>query len=113
MQASIERLDQENRTLADMATSAPNPELGEVYGEEQRKNEQLSSILKEDIEAIKDGPTVPGRPISEQEAQALDKIIKHSVDSLQREFTLLFSRYADWLTSASALNTLRAAVAKP
>jgi hypothetical protein len=56
---------------------------------------------------------VPGRPVSGHEAQALDKIINHSVDSLQGEFTLLFSRYADWLTAASALNTLRVAVAKP
>lgn len=113
IQATIDQLDQENRTLADMASKAANPELAEVYGDEQRKHEQLRDVLKEDLEAIIAGPTVPGRPVSGQEAQALDKVIKHSVDSLQGEFTLLFSRYADWLTAASALNTLRAAVAKP
>lgn len=113
MQANIERLDQENRTLAEMAASSSNPELSEVYGEEQRKNEALRGVLKQDLDAVLTGPTVPGRPISGQEAQALDKIIKHSVDALQGEFTLLFSRYADWLTAASAVNTLRAAVAKP
>ncbi|WP_461527213.1 hypothetical protein [Prosthecobacter sp.] len=113
IQASIDQLHQESLTLSDMASKAAYPELGEVYGDEQRKNEQLRDVLKEDLEAIITGPTVPGRPVSGQEAQALDKIIKHSVDSLQREFTLLFSRYADWLTAASAVNTLRAAVAKP
>lgn len=113
IQASINQLHQENLTLADMASKAANPELGEVYGDEQRKNEQLRDVLKEDLEAIKAGPTVPGRPVSGHEAQALDKVIKHSVDSLQGEFTLLFSRYADWLTAASALNTLRAAAGRP
>lgn len=113
MRASIDRLAQENRTLADMASKAANPELAEVYGDEQRKHEQLRSVLKQDLEAVLTGPTVPGSPISGQEAQALDKTIKHSVDSLQGEFTLLLSRYADWLTAASAINTLRAAVSKP
>ncbi len=113
VQANIERLDQENRMLTDMAGGASNPELREVYGDEQRKNEDLRGVLKQDLDAIMSGPAVPGSPISGHEAQALDKIIKHSIDSLQGEFTLLFSRYADWLTAASAVNTLRAAVAKP
>ena len=113
MQANIDHLDQENRMLTDMAGGASNPELREVYGDEQRKNEDLRGVLKQDLDAIMSGPGVPGRPISGHEAQALDKIIKHSIDSLQGEFTLLFSRYAEWLTAASAVNTLRAAVAKP
>ena len=113
MQANIERLEQENRTLGDMGSNASNPELREVYGDEQRKNEELRGVLKQDLDAIFSGPSSPGRPISGQEAQALDKMIKHSIDSLQSEFTLLFSRYADWLTAASAVNTLRAALEKP
>ena len=113
MQANIERMEQENRTLADMAGNAPNPELREVYGDEQRKNEELRGVLKQDLDTIFSGPGSPGRPISGQEAQALDKTIKHSVDSLQSDFTLLFSRYADWLTAASAVNSLRAAMEKP
>lgn len=112
MQANIDRLDQENRTLADLAGSATTPELREVYGDEQRKNGELRGVLKQDLDAILSGPEIPGRPISGQEAQALDKIIKHSIDALQSEFTLLFSRYADWLTAASAVNTLRAQVAE-
>ncbi len=113
MQANIDRLNQENHTLAGMAGGASNPELREVYGDEQRKNDELRNVLKVDLDAIINGPGVPGHPISGHEAQALDKIIKHSVDALQGEFTLLFSRYADWLTAASAVNTLRAAVEKP
>ena len=113
MKANIEHLDQENRMLTEMAGNAANPELREVYGDEQRKNDDLRGVLKQDLDAIMSGPGVPGSPISGHEAQALDKIIKHSIDSLQGEFTLLFSRYADWLTAASAVNTLRAAVAKP
>ena len=112
MQANIERLDQENRVLADMASRGTNTEMREVYGDEQRKNEELRGVFKQDLDAIMSGPVAPGRPISGHEAQALDKIIKHSIDSLHGEFTLLFSRYADWLTAASAVNTLRAAVAK-
>lgn len=110
IQANIERLDQENHTLTDLSGNASNPELREVYGDEQRKNEDLRGVLKQDLDAIMSGPAVPGRPISGHEAQALDKIIKHSIDALQGEFTLLFSRYADWLTAASAVNTLRAQV---
>ncbi|WP_395738569.1 hypothetical protein [Prosthecobacter sp.] len=110
MKSNIERLEQENRTLADLAGSASNPELSEVYGDEQRKNDELRGVLKQDLDAILAGPGTPGHPISGQEAQALDKIIKHSIDALQSEFTLLFSRYADWLTAASAVNTLRAQV---
>ena len=112
MQANIERLNQENKTLADMAGNAPSAELGEVYGDEQRKNEELRGVLKQDLDAIMSSPGVPGNPISGQEAQALDKMIRHSIDALQGEFTLLFSRYADWLTVASSVNTLRAAVEK-
>lgn len=113
MQASIDRLDQENLTLAGMASKAADPELGEVYGDEQRKNEQLRDVLKQDLATIMTSPGVPGRPLSGHEAQALDKMIKHSIDALQGEFTLLFSRYAEWLNAASAVNTLRAAVEKP
>lgn len=113
IQANIDRLEQENRTLADMATTAASPELGEVYGDEQRKNEQLRDHLKQDLATIISSPGVPGRPISGQEAQALDKMIHHSIDDLQGEFTLLFSRYAEWLGAASVVNTLRAAADKP
>jgi hypothetical protein len=113
MQANVDRLEQENRTLADMASSASNPELREVYGDEQRKNEELRGVLKQDLDVVFSGPGSPGRPISGEEAQALDKVIKHSIDSLKSEFTLLFARYAEWLTAASAVNTLRAAVEKP
>jgi exonuclease VII large subunit len=113
MQSNVERLEQENRTLGEMASNASNPEMREVYGDEQRKNEELRNVLKQDLDTAFSAPLTPGRPISGQEAQALDKVIKHSVDSLQSEFTLLFSRYAEWLTEASAVNTLRATVAKP
>ena len=113
MQSNIERLEQENRTLADMGSNAPNPELREVYGDEQRKNEELRGVLKQDLDIVFSSPGSPGRPVSGQEAQGLDKMIKHSIDSLQSDFTLLFTRYADWLTAASAVNTLRAAVEKP
>jgi len=113
MQTNIERLEQENRTLADLSSHATNPELSEVYGDEQRKNEELRGVLKQDLDIIFSGPSSPGRPISGQEAQALDKMIKHSIDSLQSDFTLLFSRYAEWLTAASAVNNLRAEVKKP
>ncbi|OYW71588.1 MAG: hypothetical protein B7Z37_27350 [Verrucomicrobia bacterium 12-59-8] len=112
MQANVERLEQENRTLAEMASTLSNPELREVYSDEQRKNEDLRDVLKQDLDTITSSPAIPGRPISGQEAQALDPMIQHSIDSLQREFTLLFSRYADWLTSTSAVNTLRAQVDK-
>lgn len=112
MQSNIERLDQENRTLADMASSVSNPELREVYGDEQRKNEDLRAVLKQDLDTIISSPGVPGQPISGQEAQALDHMIKHSIDALQSEFTLLFTRYAEWLTAASAVNTLRVQVDK-
>lgn len=112
MQANVDRLEQENRTLADLGAGASDPELREVYGDEQRKNEELRNVLKQDLDAVFSAPRNPGRPISGQEAQALDKMIRHSIDSLQSEFTLLFSRYAEWLTEASALNTLRAQVAK-
>ena len=112
MQSNIERLESENRTLADMASTINNPELREVYGDEQRKNEDLRAALKQDLDTIMSSPGVPGQPISGQEAQALDHMIKHSIDSLQSEFTLLFTRYADWLTAASAVNTLRAEVDK-
>ncbi|WP_395744677.1 hypothetical protein [Prosthecobacter sp.] len=112
MQASIDQLDRESSTLAGLSGNASNPELREVYGDEQRKNDELRGALKQDLDAIMSGPAVPGRPISGHEAQALDKIIKHSIDALQGEFTLLFSRYADWLTAASAVNTLRAQVAE-
>jgi vacuolar-type H+-ATPase subunit I/STV1 len=113
LQSTADRLDQENSMLAGLSGNTQNNELREVYGDEQRKNEELSRVLRQDLEAIYKGPDVPGRPIGGEEAQALDKVIKHSIDALHSEFTLLFSRYADWLTAASAVNTLRAQLEKP
>ncbi|MFC5457506.1 hypothetical protein [Prosthecobacter fluviatilis] len=113
IQANIDHLEQENRTLTDMAAAAASTELGEVYGEEQRKNEQLREHLRQDLATVISSPGVPGRPISGQEAQALDKMLHHSIDALQAEFTRLFSRYAEWLAAASAVNTLRAAADRP
>ena len=57
-----------------MAACASNPELGEVYGHEQRKNEQLRSVLKQDLEAVLTDPTVPGRPVSGHGPSAMRRL---------------------------------------
>lgn len=113
LQSTVDRIDQENSMLSGLTSGTTNAELQEVYGDEQRKNEELSNALKKNLDAIYQGPDIPGRPIGGEEAQALDKVIKHSIDDLHGELTLLFSRYADWLTAASALNTQRAQLEKP
>ncbi len=113
LQSSLDRIDQENSMLTGLSGGTTSAELQEVYGDEQRKNEELGQMLKQNLDAIYKGPDIPGRPIGGEEAQALDKMIQHSIDDLHGEFTLLFSRYADWLAVASALNTLRAQLAPP
>jgi hypothetical protein len=111
LQKSVERLDQQNRTLQGWLAKATGDEHRKILQGEIARNEEL---LKERRTQIADmaKPTLDTtRPISGKEAQDMDMALRKAVDSLQREFTTLFQHYSTYLLECSSLNTAKAALA--
>ncbi|MCE9519936.1 MAG: hypothetical protein K8R87_10335, partial [Verrucomicrobia bacterium] len=112
LQSSIERLERQNRTLAQQQLAASNEELKRACMEEQRKNDELIKTRRAQLKEVFTSSGTPTRPISVSEAQALDNTMKKSIDSLRRDFTTLFQHYWTWIGEQSSVNNLKAALAK-
>lgn len=112
LQTSIDRLDRQNRSLAELQTRAANPEYRLACIEEQRKNDELLKARRAQLNEVFTSPALPTKPISGSEAQALDRTMQQAIGSLKRDFTTLFQRYTVWLGEQSATNNLKAALAK-
>ncbi len=110
LQSSIERLERQNRTLAQQQLTASNEELKRACMDEQRKNDELMKARRAQLKEVFTSSGAPTRPISISEAQALDNAMKKSIDSLKRDFTTLFQHYWTWIGEQSSVNNLKAAL---
>lgn len=112
LQTSIDRLERNNRTLAQQQLSASNEEIKRACMEEQRKNDELIKERRTQLQEVFTSTGTSTRPISVNEAQALDNTMKKSIASLRQEFTTLFQRYWTWIGEQSSVNNLKAALEK-
>ncbi len=110
LQTSIDRLDRQNRSLAELQARSTDPEYRLASLEEQRKNDELLKARRAQLSEVFTAPALPTRPISGSEAQALDRTMQQSIASLRRDLTTFFQRYTVWLGERSSVNNLKAAL---
>ncbi len=101
LEASISRLDQQNRALK--TANAPAPEIS-------RNNQLLAERRKQRAEALTPASSST-RSVGKNEAHDLDKALQTAISELNNDFTTLFARYSAYLRELSDLNRARAALA--
>jgi hypothetical protein len=100
LRKSIDRLEQQNRTLR--ANGAPAEEIG--------KNEALIAERRGQLKTALAPVETPTRQIGGKEAADLDKALNTAVADLQRDFNTLFARYHSLIQELSAANSTRDAI---
>ena len=102
LRSSIERLEQQNRTLRANNGSAEEIAKNDALIAERRKQ------LRSDLAPVE----APTRQIGGKEAADLDKALSIAVTDLRSDFTTLFARYNSLIQALSDENNTRAGLAR-
>lgn len=102
LRKSIERLEQQNRTLRANGGST----------EEIAKNDTLIAERRSQLKTAMAPVETPTRQIGGKEAADLDKSLNTSITDLRRDFNTIFARYFSLIQATSDLNNTRAGLAR-
>jgi hypothetical protein len=100
LRKSIDRLEQQNRTLR--ANGGPADEIA--------RNDALIAERRKQLTVALAPVETPTRQIGGKEAADLDKALSTAVADLRRDFNTLFARYNSLIQELSAVNTTRDAI---
>jgi hypothetical protein len=110
LQRSIDKIDQQNRSLQAQIPKATNPAYIKMLQEEMAKNDALLKTRRAQIYEMQTSMETVTRPVSGKEAQNLDMSLRRTVDTLRRDFTTLFGRISSYITERSSVNAAKAAL---
>ena len=111
LRGSISRIDRQVRTLqAQIGTAASDADRAILSGELTRY-EALLKERRSQIVEVNTAYETPTRPVSNKEAQDLDASLRKAVDSLRRDFAMLFQRYSAYINERSNVNAAKASLA--
>lgn len=110
LQRSIDRLEQQNRSLQGWLVKATGDAHRQMLQYEIKRNEELLKERQTQLLDMAKPALDSSRPISGREAQDLDMSLRKVVNSLQREFTTLFQHYSTYILERSNVNTAKAAL---
>lgn len=111
LRASIDRLDQQKRTLTS-ALSGADATRAAALKAEIAKTDALIAARRQQLATALAPVETPTRKIGSREAGDLDKAMRTSVEDLRRDFTTLFARYSAFLPEVASLNAAKSAAAK-
>lgn len=110
LERSIERIDQQTRSLRAQMQSTATKAQRQLLAEEIAKNEALTKTRQTQLAETLKSTESPTRPISGKEAQDMDAALREAIDGLRRDFTNLFQLYSSYLSERGSANTTRAAL---
>ncbi len=111
LDASLARLDRQNRTLKTKLAATADPVERATLNEELAKNDALvAERRKQRLETLMPGGTA-ARKVALNEAMDLDKAMQTAIKELNSEFTTLFQRYNTFINELSALHSTETALA--
>ena len=112
LEASIDRLDRQARTLKTQISAATDPLQRQTLTEELAKTTALIDERRQQrLETLTPYGETPTHTVALKEATDLDKAIQTEANDLRREFTTLFQRYNTLLNELSTLHVTEAALA--
>ena len=111
LQRSIDRLEQQGRSLQSQFVAASNEAHRKMLMDELAKNNALIKTRQQQLAETSTAFETATRPVSGKEAQDLDMTLRKTVDSLRREFTTLFQRYSAYIIERSNVNAAKASLA--
>jgi hypothetical protein len=109
LDASIARLEWQNRTLKTQITAASSADR-KTLSEEFARNEALITERRQQKLETLSPSTTPTHTVALKEAMDLDKALQTAINELRREFNTLFLRYNTLLNELSSLHATEAAL---
>lgn len=112
LEASIDRLDRQSRTVKTQLVSTSDPIQRKKLSDELAKTESLIAERRQQrLETLKPSSTVT-HTVALKEAMDLDKALLTAVSDLRGDFTTLFERYHTYLQELSTLHATEAALVR-
>jgi hypothetical protein len=111
LDASIARLDRQNRTLKAQLATTGDALQHKTLSDEIAKTDALIAERRRQRLDILTPSSTPTHTVALKEAMDLDKALQTAINDLQREFTTLFQSYSTYLQELSTLHATEAALA--